>query len=137
MRVKALFVGLIPLLLTPLVLSETDQTTQQYLAQGNAHLAKGQFNDALVSFDAAIQKDPRNYLTYFRRAATYLSLGRVNAALDDFDIILELKPDFEQALIQRARLRAKEGMFASAIADLKKYTKLKPADAEAEELVGG
>lgn len=33
-----------------------DKTIQQYLSEGNDYLTSGKFNDALISFDAAIRK---------------------------------------------------------------------------------
>ncbi|KAG2230774.1 hypothetical protein INT48_001676 [Thamnidium elegans] len=112
-----------------------DKSTQQYLTEGNAYLASGEFNNALTSFDAAIRNEPDNYLTYFKRATAYLSLGRNHAAAQDFSIILDLKPDFDQALMQRARIYVKEGNFKSAIKDLKSYLKNRPTDKEAQNML--
>ncbi|KAI9247441.1 hypothetical protein BDA99DRAFT_525928 [Phascolomyces articulosus] len=112
-----------------------DKSTQQYLSEGNQLLISGQLNDALISFDAAIQKDPDNYLSYYKRATAYLSLGRNNAAADDFSKILDLKPDFDQALMQRARIYVKEGDFSLAKMDLEKYIKNHPKNTEAAALL--
>jgi DnaJ family protein C protein 3 len=87
------------------------------LASADALLAKGDKHGALDHFDAAIQKDPENYLTLFKRGATYLSLGRSSQASADFDAVLTLKPDFEAALLQRARLKAKGGDWDAAKKD--------------------
>ncbi|OAX80246.1 hypothetical protein ACJ72_05425 [Emergomyces africanus] len=69
-------------------------------------------------FDAAISRDPANYLTIFQRGAAYLSLGKNAKALLDFNDVLKLKPDFEGALIQRARIRMKSADWAAAKQDL-------------------
>ncbi|KAL9547456.1 hypothetical protein MBANPS3_006158 [Mucor bainieri] len=112
-----------------------DKSIQQYLSEGNDYLTSGKFNDALISFDAAIRQEPDNYLTYYKRATAYLSLGRNNAAAEDFTTILNLKPDFDKALLQRARIYIKEGHFEMAIADLKSYLINHPNDKEAEKLL--
>ncbi|CEP11936.1 hypothetical protein [Parasitella parasitica] len=112
-----------------------DKTIQQHLSEGNEYLTSGKFNDALISFDAAIRQEPDNYLTYFKRATAYLSLGRNSAATDDFTTILNLKPDFDKALMERARIYAKEGQFESALADLKVYMANHPNDKGAENLL--
>ncbi|KAI8141624.1 hypothetical protein BJV82DRAFT_618496 [Fennellomyces sp. T-0311] len=130
---RYLIACVLPLLFPVSVLA--DKSTQQHLSEGNQFLISGQFNDALISFDAAIQQDPDNYLSYYKRATAYLSLGRNNAAADDFSKILDLKPDFDQALMQRARIYAKEGDFALAKADLQKYLKTHPTDEEAKLLL--
>lgn len=88
-----------------------------------------------LQLTTTIERDPENYLSYYKRATAYLSLGRSNAAVDDFSRILDIKPDFDQALLQRARIYAKEGDFDLAQADLQKYVKAHPEIEEATELV--
>jgi DnaJ family protein C protein 3 len=94
-----------------------DTPISSLLASANAHLAKGETNDALTYYDIAISRDPQNYLTYFRRGATYLSLGRTNQATQDFNKVLTIKPNFEGALVQRAKIRAKHGEWDAAVED--------------------
>jgi DnaJ family protein C protein 3 len=77
----------------------------------------------LVYLDAAISRDPTNYLTVFQRGATYLSLGRRSQARDDFDRVLQLKPNFESALLQRARLKSNVADWSGALDDLEKAGK--------------
>ncbi|PYH41150.1 DnaJ and TPR domain protein [Aspergillus saccharolyticus JOP 1030-1] len=88
------------------------------IASAKTHLAGGSPRDALQYFDAAILKDPANYLVLFQRGAAYLSLGRNSQALADFDRVLQLKPGFESALLQRSRLKAKSADWAGALGDL-------------------
>ena len=95
----------------------SDIPISSLLASANAHLAKGETNDALTYYDIAIARDPQNYLTYFKRGATYLSLGRTVQATQDFDKVLSIKPGFEGALIQRAKIRAKNGEWDAAQKD--------------------
>jgi DnaJ homolog subfamily C member 3 len=83
-----------------------------------SHLAKGSPRDALVYFDAAVSRDPTNYLTVFQRGAAYLSIGNDAQAADDFDRVLELKPGFEGALLQRARIKTRSGDWIGARGDL-------------------
>jgi DnaJ family protein C protein 3 len=108
----------------------SDTPISSLLASANAHLAKGETNDALTYYDVAISRDPQNYLTYFKRATTYLSLGRFPLATQDFDKVLEIKPGFEGALQQRARIKAKHGEWDAARRDFIAHGK------SAEELAG-
>ncbi|KAF6810453.1 DnaJ and TPR domain protein [Colletotrichum musicola] len=84
-----------------------DIPVSSLLSSAQAHLSKGQTSDALVYYDAAVARDPSNYLTLFKRATTYLSLGRTNQATEDFNKVLSLKPGFEGAHIQLAKIKAK------------------------------
>ncbi|KAL7273351.1 hypothetical protein RUND412_003803 [Rhizina undulata] len=95
----------------------SDTPVSSLLDSANALLAAGDMSAALDHFDAAVKRDPSNYLTLFKRGATYLSLGKSTQASADFDAVLSLKPDFEAALIQRAKLKAKVGDWDSAVAD--------------------
>jgi DnaJ family protein C protein 3 len=54
MRHPYIFVFLLGLLLPYTVFGE--KSVQQYLSEGSNYLISGQFNDALVSFEAAIRK---------------------------------------------------------------------------------
>ncbi|KAF7198197.1 DnaJ-like subfamily C member 3 [Pseudocercospora fuligena] len=104
-----------------------DTPVSQLIASANANLAKGKAHDALTYFDAAIHKDPSNYLTLFKRGATYLSLGKNLQAQKDFDQVLTLKPGFEGALTQRAKIKSRNADWAGAKQD---YIAAKKQDTE-------
>ncbi|THC91431.1 hypothetical protein EYZ11_009098 [Aspergillus tanneri] len=95
-----------------------DTPLSSLIASAKTHLAGGAPREALHYFDAAVLRDPTNYITIFQRGAAYLSLGRSSQALGDFDRVLQLKPDFESALLQRARLRANSADWLGALNDL-------------------
>lgn len=94
-----------------------DTPASQLISSAKVNLAQGNPQDALTYFDAAIQKDPSNYLTVFQRGAAYLSIGRNAQATRDFDHVLVLKPGFEGALMQRAKLRARAADWDAARQD--------------------
>lgn len=115
----------------------SDTPVSSLISSAKVHLARGDFGDALQYFDAAISRDPSNYLPIFQRGATYLSLGRNNQASADFDKVLKIKPDFEAALLQRAKIKAKNADWITAKED---YTKAGKKDgseiAEIDEAQG-
>ncbi|KAF1843608.1 DnaJ-domain-containing protein [Cucurbitaria berberidis CBS 394.84] len=94
-----------------------DTPVSQLIKDASVKLATGNALDALTYFDVAISRDPRNYLTFFRRGAAYLSLGKTVQAQHDFDKVLELKPGFEGALVQRAKIRARKADWTAARSD--------------------
>jgi DnaJ homolog subfamily C member 3 len=97
-----------------------DVPVSSIIASAKSFLTKGAHSDALTYFDAAIARDPSNYLAIFHRGATYLSIGRNAHAGADFDRVLKMKPDFEGALLQRAKIRARNGDWAAAKNDYSK-----------------
>ncbi|KAH7094863.1 hypothetical protein FB567DRAFT_511246 [Paraphoma chrysanthemicola] len=94
-----------------------DTPVSQLIKDASVKLATGDAQDALIYFDVAIARDPKNYLTFFKRGAAYLSLGRATQAQNDFDRVLELRPGFEGALVQRAKIRARKADWAAARKD--------------------
>ena len=113
-----------------------DTPISSLLASANAHLAKGETNDALTYYDVAIGRDPQSYLTYFKRGATYLSLGRNAQAAADFDKVLAIKPGFEGALLQRAKIRARSGEWDAAKKDYTEHGNSAEELTELEEAKG-
>ncbi len=109
-----------------------DLPVASLLSSANAHLAKGETGDALTYYAVALERDPTNYLTLFKRGATYLSLGRTTQALSDFDAVLKIKSDFEGALIQRAKIKSSYGDWDAAKDD---YTAAGHAGIDLTELV--
>ncbi|KAJ1902170.1 hypothetical protein LPJ66_000259 [Kickxella alabastrina] len=93
-------------------------TTNEYLDEANRLLLRGNFQKAIAHYDTAIEKDPQNYLTYFKRATTLLSVSKHSSAIRDFTRAIELRPDFEQAYYQRARVYLKEGNYSGAEEDI-------------------
>lgn len=85
----------------------SDAPVSTLLASAQAHLSRGQTSDALLYYNAAIARDPSNYLTFFKRATTYLSMGRTSQATEDFNKVLTLKPGFEGAHTQLGRIKAR------------------------------
>lgn len=94
-----------------------DTPVSQLIKTASVKLASGNTQDALTYFDVAITRDPKNYLTYFRRGAAYLSLGKTTQAQSDFDKVLEIKPGFEGALVQRAKIKSRKADWAAARKD--------------------
>ncbi|KAK4108150.1 TPR-like protein [Canariomyces notabilis] len=100
-----------------------DTPVSRLLESAQAHLSKGETGDALVYYDAAIAKDPNNYLSLFKRATTYLSLGRTAQATDDFEKVLSIKPGFEGAHVQLGKLKARSAEWDAAREHYKKAKK--------------
>ncbi|PWI72572.1 DnaJ and TPR domain protein [Purpureocillium lilacinum] len=94
-----------------------DLPVSALLTSAQTHLAKGETSDALVYYDAAVARDPNNYLTLFKRATTYLSLGRSSQATDDFNRVLALKPGFQGAHLQLGKIKAKVADWSAARAE--------------------
>jgi len=107
---------------------------EQHLNVGMNLLARGSYSDALTHFHAAVDADPSNYMSYYKRATVYMALSRSKPALADFDKILQLKPDFIKARQQRGSLLVKMGRLSEAHIDLENVVRHEPSNAEANML---
>ncbi|XP_071455431.1 dnaJ homolog subfamily C member 3 [Hetaerina americana] len=105
---KWLFIFLIQLLFEESC-STSQADVNKHLEMGRDLLSRGELQDALSHYHAAVEGDPNNYLTYFKRGTVYLALGKSKVALSDLDKVLELKPDFISARLQRANILLKQG----------------------------
>ncbi|KAI2779320.1 DnaJ-domain-containing protein [Daldinia loculata] len=111
-----------------------DTPISTLLSSAQSHLTKGETNEALTFYDAAVARDPNDYLTYFKRATTYLSLGRTSQATSDFNKVLQLKPDFEGAHLQLGKLKARGADWDGAVEHYL-LAKQKQGSSEFEKLV--
>ncbi|XP_043508586.1 dnaJ homolog subfamily C member 3 [Frieseomelitta varia] len=103
----------------------------RHLELGREFLAKGQLQDALSHYHAAVEGDPNNYLTYYKRGTVYLALGKAKFALLDLDRVLELKPDFTSARLQRGNVLLKQAQFEKAEADFRDVLAVEPQNSDA------
>lgn len=115
----------------------SDTPVSSLVSSAKSNLAKGNANDALTYFDAAILRDPHNYLTIFQRGAAYLSQGRNDRASQDFDKVLTIRPDFEGALLQRAKIKCRNADWESAKEDYVKAKKTESTEYAQLEAASG
>lgn len=106
-------------------------TASDHLEFAKKLLSAGKYSDALPHFHEAINNDPNNYLTYFKRATVFLALNRPKAALDDLNKALELNKNFTSALSQRASLHVKMGNLDEAHIDYENILRNEPENNDA------
>lgn len=106
-------------------------TASDHLEFAKKLLSAGKYSDALPHFHEAINNDPANYLTYFKRATVFLALNRPKAALEDLSKALELNQNFISALSQRASLQVKLGNLDDAHIDYEQLLKHEPNNNDA------
>ncbi|KAI2634503.1 DnaJ domain-containing protein [Xylaria nigripes] len=112
----------------------SDTPISSLLSSAQTHMAKGETTEALMYYDAAIARDPSDYLTLFKRATTYLSLGRTSQATSDFNTVLQLRPGFEGAHLQLGKLKAKTADWDGAVEEYR-LAKQSASDSEFEHLL--
>uniref|UniRef100_A0A803SZI0 J domain-containing protein n=1 Tax=Anolis carolinensis TaxID=28377 RepID=A0A803SZI0_ANOCA len=98
--------------LAPICLLAAGQAEiENHLEMGRKLLAAGQLAEALSHYHSAVENDPKNYLTYYKRATIYLAMGKFKSALPDLSKAIELKPDFlAVSLLKEGNCSRAEGL---------------------------
>ncbi|XP_069805635.1 dnaJ homolog subfamily C member 3-like [Dendropsophus ebraccatus] len=105
---------------------------ENHLEMGRKLLAAGQLAEALSHYHSAVDGDPKNYLTYYKRATVYLAMGKFKSALPDLSKAIELKPDFLAARLQRGNILLKQGDIHQAKEDFHIVLVSSPSNEEAK-----
>lgn len=108
-----------------------DPELENHLELGGRLLAQGHYDDALSHYHAAVDADPYNYMTYFKRATVYMAIGRLSSAHKDLTKVIELRPDFISARLQRGSLLYKQGKLDEAHIDFEGVLRFDPSNPEA------
>lgn len=64
----------------------------QFKNKGNAHLQKGEFEEAIEAYSKAIELNPSDHIFYSNRSAAYLSSNQALKALEDAQACINLNP---------------------------------------------
>jgi len=92
----------------------------------NIYGLRKQFDSSLVSYDMALQMDPKNFDAHLDRAITYSMMKKYDKAIKDYDYAAQLQPLSEKLLENRASTYLYAGQFANAVADYTNLLKINP-----------
>jgi tetratricopeptide (TPR) repeat protein len=82
--------------------------------------------EAIAEYSKEIEKDPKDYFNWERRAEIKKEQGDVNGAIQDYTEAFRLKPNYIELLLSRGDLYTQIGEFNFAIADFKLAIELSP-----------
>ena len=99
-----------------------------YYEQGEAQDLRGQYEEALADFDAAIRLAPDIALFYHYRGLVKAQLGRYVEALTDYDAALRLEPRDILTFMNRGAALAELGRHQEAQADYDAALRMEPND---------
>ena len=71
MKVHCFVLVIVPFFLSTTSLVFAEKSTQQYFDEGSELFTKGQYDDALISFGAAISKLDFKHLFYLKKATLF------------------------------------------------------------------
>jgi tetratricopeptide (TPR) repeat protein len=100
--------------------STTRDKSAESIENGNAALARHEFDRALEEFTAAVDAQPDSALALERRAATYLHMKKFDSALIDCNNALKIDNKLAAAYIVRGEVETGHGDKEKAIDDFTK-----------------
>jgi tetratricopeptide (TPR) repeat protein len=77
--------------------SQLSFTVHDYIEQGKAFYFEGRFEEAIASYDKAIQIEPDNPKAWFSRGAALAKLQRIEEAIAAYENAIQIKSDFSEA----------------------------------------
>jgi len=93
---------------------------------GTLQRRQGKYDDALISYTAALGQNPKDPMILQNRAELFVEMNNLDQALGDFNTLLANDPTNEQGLYNRGLLYIGKGEFLLAQADfeliLQKYS---------------
>jgi tetratricopeptide (TPR) repeat protein len=98
-----------------------DELEAKYaFSRGVAAGARGDYDHAIVAYNAAIKFDPKDPIAYNNRGVAYFRNGDNDHAIADYSESIRLKPKIASAYANRGRAYREKGDYSRAIADYDK-----------------
>jgi len=108
------------------VSAEDKEKAEQFKLEGNGFMKQQKFDDAIQSYNKAIEIDPKNAVFYCNRAAAQTGKEAFDRALTDCRKALEIDPDYSKAYSRMGLTYSKMEAYDSAVECYEKALKLDP-----------
>jgi len=93
---------------------------------GTIQRRQGHLDDALTSYTAALNQQPKNEMILENRAVLYTEMHNMELALNDYQTLLAINPLNEEALYQRGLLHIQSGDAILAEIDFERILEINP-----------
>ncbi len=135
-RMRHLFLPFLLLVTLGATAQKTDAKAQKdeakaLVRKGYEKIQNGNFENAIVDFNHALEKDPECIDAYLRRAFCYSATNDYKNAVEDYNKVIKLNPDLETAYVSRGSAKNKLKLFKEALVDFNKALQLQPDDYQA------
>ncbi|KOP27642.1 hypothetical protein AMR41_03900 [Hapalosiphon sp. MRB220] len=104
----------------------TNDEVETYLKQAMKQFNAGDFEEAIASFDKAVEIKPDYHEAWFLCGVVLDNLGRYEDAIASYDKAVEIKPDYRLAWYNRGNALDNLGRYEDAIASFDKAVEIKP-----------
>lgn len=101
---------------------------KRLVSKGIRLLHRGQFKNALIKLNKAIELNPKNIRAYHTRASIYSALGKCEEAIANYTAILKYNLNDDKVYRYRGYLYLLFEEYNLAIEDFSKATTIRPTD---------
>ena len=112
-----------------------EETKRKHLEQGNAHMAAGRTQEAIIQYRNAIKIDRRFGEAHLRLGETYVTTKSLQQAARSFITAAELMPESADAQLKAATIRLMAEDFQGARNHAEAALKVQPKDVQAQVLL--
>ncbi len=99
---------------------------EEWYQQGESHLMKDRYEEAVAAYDQAISLDQGYAESWSRRGLTLALLGKVQASEDSFSQAISLAPEDAEIYYNQALARNETGNRAGALESLERAVSITP-----------
>ena len=107
----------------------TVNSAEAFLLQGLAYGDLDQPEDAVISYNKAIQLDPEYALAYYNRGNLFALLGQYSRAIEDYNEAINIDPEYTSVYKNRGNAFVLLGEYHRAIKDFDETIALDPQHA--------
>src|SRR5271167_4805289 len=111
---------------------DPEKAKNRYLAKGNEYFEQGQYPQAVIEFENAVQVDPKFAEAHYRLAQSFLKETDWSHGYQELSKTIELQPTNWQAQLDIADLYLASGKFADARDRATAVLKSDPGNAQAQ-----
>ena len=119
-----------------LSLAACSKSPQRYMASGDEYFKAGKYNEAILQYRNAIQRDPKLAKAHFQLAKAYLATQSFQAAFKELQTTVDLDPGNVEAQLQYASMLLAAKKYDDAKAVVAKVLAADPKNARAHALLG-
>ncbi|KAK3577960.1 hypothetical protein CHS0354_020799 [Potamilus streckersoni] len=94
--------------------------------EGEAHMEKGKYEEAVKSFNMALRYVTDDKVTIVLRSRAFQKLGKIRKATQDSDLALKLDPLYHEALLQKGELLLAAGEYENAMQHFQMGARTRP-----------
>ncbi|MDR0557102.1 MAG: tetratricopeptide repeat protein [Treponema sp.] len=99
--------------------------------RGDARKNRGEWDQAIAEYTAAIREDPNNVAAYYNRGNAFYNKGDLDTAIADYTQAIRLDPNFAIMYYNRGNTYYNKKDYNRAIADYTQVIRLDPNNASA------